>query len=607
MAILETDKATSRQAFRERRQTPPSGGSTSQSGSNSSSATTPASSNSSAATAPASSTRVEAGNGSSSSTAELGDEYALEDVDFSAPPQEPEVLDIEDEENVYQGEYNGTSVEVTEWDGADGSQNDHLEGVLLGQGFTLEEIYAASPEGSTLIDEVAQANSLQDPNLVEAGQVLYVPTTQAPSLNTEQLVANGDRVESTGTPGDDDLLAEGSDQDDAIVLSGAHGSDYLAAASGSGNDRLFIEAGADQDFVELDGGEGHDFFQVRLQDGASEAGPDEAYIVGGEGYDVLNLSGDGQGNVVFEDGVNRIEFEDGTIVNLDGVEELNLNGQNGEVQSFTLAEDGSYVDVDAQLEPPAEPELPPEQQRRQELTTALDVIEQNLDYLGNPSNADDVHDARVSVDDLVTLADEDSWRPDYVDSLTSSGLSGDEANERADALAEAAATLLDNPTLVNVIDGGAYEGGEDGFFGREDLAVARAALSDEAQQHYQTIVDFRPAFQAATPNQSDANVENPHPVFDSDLEAVLEIGEALLGGGSLEDLLDDERLGAIATGIVSNLPPDIDASEAILQMAEAADFLLHQEVNAQLDRPLTQLELAAAVADYDALANLDAA
>ncbi|MGE0489216.1 MAG: hypothetical protein AB7S38_08380 [Vulcanimicrobiota bacterium] len=531
-------------------------------------------------------------------------------MDFSAAAGEPEVLDLEDEENAYQGEYNATSVEVTEWDGSDGSQNDHLEGVLLGQGFTLDEIYAANPDGSTLIDEVAQANSLPDPNLVEAGQVLHVPTTQAPSINTEQLLANGDRVESDGTSGDDDLLAEGSEQDDSIVLSGAQGSDYLAAASSGGNDRLLIEAGADQDFIELDGGEGHDFFQVRLQDGASEAGPDEAYIEGGEGYDVLNLSGDGQGNVVFEDGVNRVEFEDGTVVNLDGVEELNLNGQNGEVQSFLLGEDGSYVDVDAaqaEPEPASEPELPPDQQRRQDLTAALDTIDQNLDYLANPINADDVHDARVSLDDLVTLADQDDWRPDYIASLTASGLSQEEATERADELAGAAATLLDNPTLVSVIDGGAYEGGEDSFFGREDLNVARAALGDEAQQHYQTIVDFRPAFQAATPNQSDSNVDNPHPVFDSDLEAVLELGDALVTGRSLEDILADDRLSAIATGVVANLPVGVEPTEAILQMAEAADFLLHQEVEAQLGRPLTQLDLAAAVADFDALANLDAA
>ena len=59
--------------------------------------------------------------------------------------------------------------------GADAST---LEGILLSQGHTRQEIYSGE-RGHRLIDRVAQANSLKDPNLIRPGQRLMVPASEA--------------------------------------------------------------------------------------------------------------------------------------------------------------------------------------------------------------------------------------------------------------------------------------------------------------------------------------------------------------------------------------------------------------------------------------------
>ena len=100
---------------------------------------------------------------------------AEQDRNESQTPDPKAVLSADDPANPYQGDYNSTQVEVAPWDPNDDNPNDHLEGILTNQGYTVEEIYTPDDQGRTLLDRVADANDLRDPNLINPGQNLVVP------------------------------------------------------------------------------------------------------------------------------------------------------------------------------------------------------------------------------------------------------------------------------------------------------------------------------------------------------------------------------------------------------------------------------------------------
>ncbi|MGE0494142.1 MAG: hypothetical protein AB7S38_33335 [Vulcanimicrobiota bacterium] len=110
---------------------------------------------------------------------------AERDRNEAQTPAPNTVLAADDPANPYQGDYNSTQVEVVPWDPNDDNPNDHLEGILTNQGYSIEEIYAADDQGQTMLDRVAEANDLRDANLISPGQNLVVPTTQEPTP-TEQ-------------------------------------------------------------------------------------------------------------------------------------------------------------------------------------------------------------------------------------------------------------------------------------------------------------------------------------------------------------------------------------------------------------------------------------
>jgi len=72
----------------------------------------------------------------------------------------------------------GRSVEVERYRSRGGRGASTLEGILRGQGHTREQIYAGAP-GERLIDQVARANNMQDPNKIRAGQRLMVPASES--------------------------------------------------------------------------------------------------------------------------------------------------------------------------------------------------------------------------------------------------------------------------------------------------------------------------------------------------------------------------------------------------------------------------------------------
>jgi LysM repeat protein len=115
------------------------------------------------------------------------------------PSQTPaDSVALSDESNPYQGVGAGsTQVEVEAWSGnrAPGegqvSRNDHLEGILRNSGYSVEDIYRPDQDGKTLLDRVAEVNDLQNPNLLQPGQRLIVPTMEAPEPSSFDALLGG--------------------------------------------------------------------------------------------------------------------------------------------------------------------------------------------------------------------------------------------------------------------------------------------------------------------------------------------------------------------------------------------------------------------------------
>lgn len=79
--------------------------------------------------------------------------------------------------NPYEGFAPGsTEVKVGKW----GQPNGSVEQILVGQGYTLKEIYNKDSDGKTLADHVTDVNGLRNPNLVRENQSLVVPSKEAP-------------------------------------------------------------------------------------------------------------------------------------------------------------------------------------------------------------------------------------------------------------------------------------------------------------------------------------------------------------------------------------------------------------------------------------------
>lgn len=72
----------------------------------------------------------------------------------------------------------GRSVEVQSYRNRGGQEGSTLEGILRSQGHTRAQIYSGAP-GQRLIDQVARANNLRNPDQIRAGQQLMVPASES--------------------------------------------------------------------------------------------------------------------------------------------------------------------------------------------------------------------------------------------------------------------------------------------------------------------------------------------------------------------------------------------------------------------------------------------
>ena len=91
----------------------------------------------------------------------------------AAAPAATDQVKVNQTVNPYEGfSKEATRVQVDRWRKG---PNDSIERILRNQGYSHQEIYRKDGNGKTLIQRVAQANNLRDPNLIRPGQGLVVP------------------------------------------------------------------------------------------------------------------------------------------------------------------------------------------------------------------------------------------------------------------------------------------------------------------------------------------------------------------------------------------------------------------------------------------------
>ena len=106
-----------------------------------------------------------------------------------------------------------SATEVTV-DGWKEGKNDSLESILKNQGYSLNDIYSKDENGKTMIDKVAAANDLKNPNVIGKGDKLQIPKKEnTESISTQDLdkgqtqtaeATNGEAsVEATNTRNED--------------------------------------------------------------------------------------------------------------------------------------------------------------------------------------------------------------------------------------------------------------------------------------------------------------------------------------------------------------------------------------------------------------------
>lgn len=75
-------------------------------------------------------------------------------------------------------------------------KDDHLIGMLENRGFSAQEIYAKDADGKTMLDRVAAANNLDNPNLIQAGQSYIIPSRNEPAETNAEASAHAQGLEN---------------------------------------------------------------------------------------------------------------------------------------------------------------------------------------------------------------------------------------------------------------------------------------------------------------------------------------------------------------------------------------------------------------------------
>lgn len=115
------------------------------------------------------------------------------------------------------------SVKVQPWGTG---EDDCLERILAKQGYSREEIYAKNSEGLNMLQQVASANNLRNPNVVPEGFELQVPTKLVADDTSETESCGVDEATDVTPAWDDSPEAYLEEGDTEMGLQHAHPYDF---------------------------------------------------------------------------------------------------------------------------------------------------------------------------------------------------------------------------------------------------------------------------------------------------------------------------------------------------------------------------------------------
>ena len=180
----------------------------------------------------------------------LSEAYGAEEASPTANAEaSAEVGGTEEAPNPYEGIADHTvSMSPEKWTSdrtpAEGqvARNDHLEGMLRNQGFSLNEIYSKDGSGQSMMERVAEVNGLQNPDLINPEQSLTLPTRHAPAEASAEAAAEGNTPEAVTADAVAEVTADKIENSEAVATATAEATNHgEGAAEASADARVEVQ------------------------------------------------------------------------------------------------------------------------------------------------------------------------------------------------------------------------------------------------------------------------------------------------------------------------------------------------------------------------------
>ena len=180
----------------------------------------------------------------------LSEAYGAEEASPTAKAEaSAEVGATEEAPNPYEGIAEHTvSMSPEKWSSdrtpaeGDVARNDHLEGMLRNQGFSLNEIYSKDASGQSMMERVAEVNGLQNPDLINPEQSLTLPSRHAPAEATAEATAEGNTAEAVTADAVAEVTADKIENSEAVATATAQATNHgEGAAEASAEARVEVQ------------------------------------------------------------------------------------------------------------------------------------------------------------------------------------------------------------------------------------------------------------------------------------------------------------------------------------------------------------------------------
>ncbi len=321
-----------------------------------------------------------------------------------------------------------TQVQTTAWDGKEDTPNDSIESILRSQGYEVPQIYEQNDQGQTLIDQVAAANDIDDPNVIQPNQNLVVPTNRP----VEEEEKEDQELTEAGAL---DIVQQNLGILDALP-GGDGAKDGPNGVVGAGDIQNVANGNFDEQAVRD---------QIRSSIPKSKLSEEEIDAMVDERYD--DLVGAAQYYQENPEALNSLDRAHDNTGQVDGL----IAGQ----------------DID---------------QRREEVEELghIQNLNQNAAVFDNPGGSK--ADGKIGFGDIKTVAGSDFNRDEAISKLVSMGLPQDQAAQRIDSLVETANYFKENPELFERLDTTAGQGpGQGTSQPRSDGFITQRGFDEELQ------------------------------------------------------------------------------------------------------------------------------